>query len=183
MNIIEKKLSELKPYERNPKRNDEAVKYVMESIKEFGFKNPILVDKDGVIIAGHTRFKAAKQLGLEVVPCVVADDLTPEQVKAFRLADNKVGEIATWDFDLLHLELDELDGLEIDMADFGFYNGFDEDQFDDLFESKANEQKEEDPKEEEVANWKVIIRAEDEEEAKQIKSQLLELGYECEVSA
>ena len=95
MNIIEKKIGDIKPYERNPRRNDEAVKYVAESIKNFGFKNPIIVDNDGVIVAGHTRFKAAKQLGLQVVPCVVADDLTPEQIKAFRLADNKVGEIAT----------------------------------------------------------------------------------------
>lgn len=183
MEIIQKKLTEIKPYERNPRRNDEAVKYVASSIEQFGFKNPILIDKDGVIIAGHTRYKAAKQLGMKEVPCVVADDLTDEQVKAFRLADNKVGEIATWDFELLHLELDDLDGLEIDMAEFGFYNGFDEDQFDDLFQSKANEPEAEEQKEEAAANWKVIIHAEDEEEAKEIKKQLTEMGYICEVSA
>lgn len=184
MNIVEKKLSEIKPYERNPRRNDEAVKYLVESISKFGFKQPIVVDQDGVIVAGHTRFKAAKQLGMTEVPCVVADDLTPEQIKAFRLADNKVGEIATWDFELLHLELDELEDFEIDMGDFGFYNTFDEDQFEDLFEKKPEQEVQQEADEEEVpAHWKVIIRAENEEEAKEIKRQLIELGYECEVSA
>lgn len=183
MNIVEKKLSEIKPYERNPRRNDEAVKYLLESIKQFGFKQPIVVDRDGVIVAGHTRFKAAKQLGMTEVPCVVADDLTPEQIKAFRLADNKVGEIATWDFELLGLELDDLAELEIDMDDFGFYTDFDEDQFDDLFQNKPQEENKEKPKEQAAPEWKVIIHAENEDEAKEIKNQLSEIGYECEVSA
>ena len=183
MNIIEKKISEIKPYERNPRRNDEAVTYLVESISSFGFKQPIVVDKDGVIVAGHTRFKAAKQLGMTEVPCVVADDLTPEQIKAFRLADNKVGEIATWDFELLHLELDDLEDFEIDMSDFGFYNDFDEDQFDDLFERKPEPEAAQEAEEQAPEFWKVIVRAESEEEAKEIKNQLIELGYECEVSA
>lgn len=183
MKIIEKKLSDIKPYERNPRRNDEAVKYLMESIKQFGFKQPIVVDSDGVIVAGHTRFKAAKNLGMKEVPCVVADDLTPEQVKAFRLADNKVGEIATWDFELLGLELDELAEFEIDMDDFGFYNDFDEDRFDDLFQNKPEEESEKAPKEEAPPQWKVIIHADGEDEAREIKEQLVELGYACEVSA
>ena len=118
MKIIDKKLSELKPYEKNPRKNDEAVKYVMESIKEFGFKVPIIIDKNNVIVCGHTRYKASKKLKLDTVPCIIADDLTEEQIKAFRLADNKVSEKAEWDFDLLD---DELKGIfDFDMQEFGF---------------------------------------------------------------
>jgi DNA modification methylase len=112
------KVADVKPYEKNPRKNDEAVKFVAESIKEFGFKVPIVVDADNIIVAGHTRFKAAKKLGLTEVPVIVADDLTDEQIKAFRLADNKVAEKAEWDFDLLSEELDEL--IDIDMTVFGF---------------------------------------------------------------
>lgn len=118
MNIIVKKLNEIKPYEKNPRRNDEAVQYVAESLKNFGWKQPIVIDKNGVIVAGHTRYKAAKKLGLNEVPCIVADDLTEEQVKAYRLADNKVAEAAEWDFELLDQELDDL--LDFDMTVFGF---------------------------------------------------------------
>jgi len=112
-------LDEIKPYEKNPRKNGEAVKYVAESIKEFGFKVPVVIDNKGVIVAGHTRWKAAKKLGLDSVPCVVADDLTEKQVKAFRLADNKVGEFAKWDNGLLDAELFDI-GLDIDMCIFGF---------------------------------------------------------------
>lgn len=118
MNIIEKKITEIIPYEKNPRKNDEAVKYVAESIKQFGFKVPIVIDKNNVIVAGHTRYKASKKLGLKEVPCIVADDLTEEQIKAYRLADNKVAEQAEWDFDLLGEELSDI--LDIDMGDFGF---------------------------------------------------------------
>lgn len=118
MEIQERRLGDIRPYEKNPRKNDAAVKYVAESIKEFGFKVPIVIDKNGVIVAGHTRYKAARKLKLETVPCIVADDLTEEQIKAFRLADNKVAEKAEWDFDLLSSELDEL--FDFDMAAFGF---------------------------------------------------------------
>lgn len=118
MNIVDRKLGEVRPYEKNPRKNDEAVKYVAESIKQFGFKVPIVIDNDGVIVAGHTRWKAAKKLGLKTVPCIVARDLTDEQIKAFRLADNKVAEKAEWDFDLLSSELDDL--FDFDMTVFGF---------------------------------------------------------------
>lgn len=118
MNIVYKKLGEITPYEKNPRKNDKAVQYVAESIKEFGFKVPIVVDADGIIVAGHTRYKAAKKLKLKEVPVIIADDLTEEQVKAYRLADNKVAEQAEWDMDLL---TDELDGIfDIDMELFGF---------------------------------------------------------------
>ncbi len=118
MNIITYQLTDIKPYDNNPRNNEEAVQYVANSIQEFGFKVPIVIDKDGVIVAGHTRYKAAQQLGLDKVPCIVADDLTPEQIKAFRLADNKTAEIATWDFEKLSLELNELEMYE--MSVFGF---------------------------------------------------------------
>ena len=131
MEIINKKIDEVIPYENNPRKNDESVDYVARSIKEFGFKVPIIIDKDNIIIAGHTRLKASKKLGLKEVPCIIADDLTEEQIKAFRLADNKVGEIATWDFDLLNIELDDI--FDINMEDFGFEKNEDvEIDFDDL---------------------------------------------------
>lgn len=112
-------VSELKPYGRNPRNNDKAAKAVAKSIKEFGFKVPLVVDRDGVIVCGHTRFKAAKSLGYKEVPCIVADDLSPAQINAFRLADNRVGELATWDEELLLGELEALGG-EFDMRQFGF---------------------------------------------------------------
>ena len=118
MQIIDKKLDEIRPYEKNPRNNNDAVKYVAKSIKEFGFKVPIVIDKDGVIVCGHTRYKAAKKLKLDTVPCIMADDLTDEQIKAFRLADNKVSEKAEWDFDLLGEEIADL--INFDMTDFGF---------------------------------------------------------------
>ena len=117
MQIIERKISELKPYANNPRLNDGAVDAVAASIKNFGFKVPIIVDRDGEIIAGHTRLKAAQKLKMKTVPVIIADDLTSEQVKAFRLADNKVGELAGWDFEKLDLELAEID---LDMSQFGF---------------------------------------------------------------
>lgn len=105
------------PYENNPRNNDKAVEAVANSIREFGFKVPIIIDKNNVIIAGHTRLKAAKKLGLTDVPVVKADDLTEDQVKAFRLADNKVSEIASWNEDLL---LEELKAINLDMTQFNF---------------------------------------------------------------
>jgi site-specific DNA-methyltransferase (adenine-specific) len=118
MQIYDKRLDEIKPYENNPRHNDNAVDAVANSIREFGFKVPIVVDSEGVIVAGHTRYKAAQKLGLQTVPCLVADDLNEEQINAFRLADNKVGELATWDLDTLKVELDNIG--EIDMSEFGF---------------------------------------------------------------
>lgn len=118
MEIVNKKIDELKMYEKNPRKNDDSVEYVANSIKEFGFKVPIVIDKNNVIVTGHTRYKASKKLGLQEVPCIVADDLTPEQIKAFRIADNKVTEKSSWDLDLLKEEFDGL--LDFDMTEFGF---------------------------------------------------------------
>ena len=120
MQIYDKRHDEIKPYENNPRHNDNAVDAVAASIREFGFKVPLVVDSDGVIVAGHTRYKAAKFLGLQKVPCIVADDLSDEQVKAFRLADNKVSEAAEWDFGKLEEELAGLACFDVDMSEFGF---------------------------------------------------------------
>ncbi len=118
MNIIEMNIKDIHPYKNNPRINNEAVKYVAESIKEFGFKVPIIIDKNNEIICGHTRYKASKSLKLDKVPCIVADDLSEEQIKAFRLADNKVSEKSEWDFNLLQDELSNI--INIDMATFDF---------------------------------------------------------------
>jgi ParB-like chromosome segregation protein Spo0J len=144
MQIINRKIEELVPYENNPRNNDTAVKYVAESIRSFGFKIPMVIDSENVIVCGHTRYKAAKELGMTEVPCIVADDLTEEQIKAFRLADNKVGEIATWDMEALNAELEE---LELDMSGFGFVevSDIDIDNFFEDAEPKATE--DEEPKE------------------------------------
>ena len=117
--IVYKALDELIPDEKNPRRNDGAVAPVMESIREFGFRVPIVIDNNNVIRAGHTRYKAAQELNIVQVPCVVASDLNEKQLKAFQLADNKTGELATWDMSLLNLEMADLASL-FDMSLFGF---------------------------------------------------------------
>ena len=121
----------LKPYERNAKKHPpEQVQHIANSIREFGWKQPIVIDADGVVIIGHGRLLAAKLLELKTVPCVRADDLTPKQIKALRLADNKTNE-SPWDFDMLDLELGDID---LDMSDFGFMEtAFDESMLDELF--------------------------------------------------
>ena len=120
MDIIEKNICEIKPYAHNPRFNDQAVDGVAKSIEQFGWNSPIIIDTDNVIICGHTRLKAAQKLGLTKVPCVVADKLTPEQVKAFRIADNKLAELATWNYDLLLPEIESLQdsGLDLSLLDF-----------------------------------------------------------------
>lgn len=126
MQIEYKKIKDITPYENNPRKNDDAVEYVANSIKEFGFKVPIVISKDGVIVAGHTRLKAAKKLKMKEVPCIVADDLSEAQLKAFRLADNKVSEFAEWDLGLLDEELGAI--FDIDMEEFGFNLDFLDDE-------------------------------------------------------
>ena len=143
------KVADLKAYENNPRKNKKAVAAVAESIKAFGFKNPIIIDKDGVIIAGHTRKAAAELLGLDTVPCIIADDLTPEQAAAFRLADNKTAELAEWDFDKLNEEIKALADFPVDLSDFGF----------DLSEFEERKEVEE-------------VEAEEEEEAEQIAPRM-----------
>ena len=111
MEIVYRKIEDIKPYKNNPRNNADAVDFVARSIESFGFKNPIIIDKNNEIVAGHTRYRAAKKLGMEEVPTIKADDLTPEQVKAFRLADNKVAEGSKW---VPHLLAAEIEAVEME---------------------------------------------------------------------
>lgn len=133
-------IDDIIPYINNPRKNDDAVGKVASSIKNFGFKVPIIVDKDNEIIAGHTRLKAAKKLGLEEVPVIRAEDLNEAQVKAFRIADNKTGELAEWDFELLENEIEELKLEDFDLE----LTGFDFDELDELFQDGEYIETEED---------------------------------------
>jgi DNA modification methylase len=117
LNVVTMKIADLKAYENNPRKNEKAVDAVANSINSFGFKVPVIIDKNNVVVAGHTRLMACKKLGIDEVPCVIADDLTEDQIKAFRIADNKTAELADWDFDKLK---EELGSIEIDMEQFGF---------------------------------------------------------------
>lgn len=128
MEIINVKLDELKPYENNPRINEESIDYVANSIKEFGFKVPLVIDENKYIVTGHTRYLACKQLGIKEVPCIVSNDLTEKQNKLFRVIDNKVSEFSRWDYDLLDKEIAELKEEGIDLQQYGFEN--EEDNFD-----------------------------------------------------
>lgn len=135
MKVQEMGIDEIKPYENNPRINDKSVDDVAKSIEEFGWQQPIVVDKDNVIIVGHTRWKAAKQLGMTKVPVVIASNLTPQQVKAYRLADNKVSEESIWDNKKLLDELDEISKIDDDV-----FTGFTEsDIFDDVLNESLND--------------------------------------------
>lgn len=136
--LVYKTIGELFPDPKNPRRNDAAVPSVMESIRMFGFKVPIIADANGNIVAGHTRYKAAKELGLTKVPVVVADELTEKQLKAFQLADNKTGEFAKWDSAMLNIELESIASI-FDLSSFGF----------DMEAEKKQKQKEREKKESE----------------------------------
>ena len=169
MKIVEMKVADLIPYERNPRHNDEAVDYVAESIKQFGFNVPIVIDKDNTVVCGHTRLKAAKKLKIKTVPCVVKDDLTDEEIRAYRLADNRSAEKATWDIELLDMELAEIE--TIDMGLLGF-----------------DEEKEEKPgtserKEVEINDdYCITIECETEEELEETFEKLQSEGYKCKIS-
>ena len=132
MRIIEKSIADIKPYENNPRNNEAAVPYLANCIKAFGFQVPILIDKNNVIISGHTRVLAAKKLGMKTIPCKLVDNLTPAEVKAFRLADNKVSEMSDWNYTRTDRELIDLRDLfnqgdfDLDMGSFGFDMQFDE---------------------------------------------------------
>lgn len=144
MKIIEKNIKELIPYEKNPRKNDKSVDKVAKSIDQFGFRVPVVIDKDNVIVCGHTRYKAAQKLHLASIPCVVADDLTDEQIKAYRLADNKVSEDSEWDIDLLAEELNGI--IDIDMSDFGFLDIEDDSDIEDAQEDNFTAEIPDEPK-------------------------------------
>ena len=131
LKIIYKDINDLQMYDNNPRKNSDAVQYVANSIQQFGFKNPIIIDKNNMIVCGHTRYKAARRLKMAKVPCIMADDLSDDQIRAFRLADNKVAEMATWDYDRLEQEFALLDPMEFDIADFGFFPSYDSDDDED----------------------------------------------------
>lgn len=188
MQIQEILLADLREYENNPRNNDGAIQAVAESIKQFGWRVPLVVDKDNIIVAGHTRYRAAQLLGLDRVPCLIADDLTPEQVKAYRLADNKTAELAEWDFSALEIELAELSEMELDfdMSDFGFIDS----EFDKNEEEVEGD--EQDEIEEEInadssykyqEQYGVIVICESEEEQESTYNELMESGYKCKVVA
>ena len=120
MNIEMWDIERVKPYDKNPRKNEKAVEAVARSIKEFGFRQPIVVDAEGIIIVGHTRWKAAGRLGMKQVPVHVATDLTPIQIAAYRIADNKTNELADWDPDLLPAELATLRDMKLDLTVLGF---------------------------------------------------------------
>lgn len=130
MQIVMKNINELIPYVNNARKNDHAVDAVASSIKNYGFKQPIVIDSQGEVVAGHTRLKAAKKLNMEQVPCIIADDLTPAQIKAYRIADNKVAELSEWDMELLKVELKDIEG----------FTGFEVDELENLFEEEAKEE-------------------------------------------
>ena len=167
MEIINKKLEELKPYENNPRINDEAVEYVAKSIEEFGVKVPIVIDKNNIIVTGHTRYKASQKLGLKEVPCIIADDLTDKQIKAFRLADNKVADFSFFDNAKLLEELEDLGDI---------FTGFDiSETFEDILDEKDTSILGE---EEQI--YKIIIKSVNKEDIDKVR-QFCEdnnIGYE-----
>lgn len=138
MNVILRLIDRLRPYEGNPRKNDQAVDAVAASIREFGFRVPLVITADGEIIAGHTRYKAAQKLGIRELPCVVADDLSEEQIKAFRLADNKTAELSDWNEELLAKELAEITNIDMSLFGFEAENELADDLEDDMYSSKVN---------------------------------------------
>jgi len=170
-----RKLSEIKPYPNNPRQNDSTVDAVAASIREFGFRQPIVVDGDGVIIVGHTRYKAALKLGLEKVPVHVVKDLTPEQIKAYRIADNQTASLATWDYDLLSVELATLKEEDFDLQLLGFNS--------DMLELLLEKDKEETAAEQTNRGlqslWQVIIECADESDQRKLYERLTAEGYRC----
>lgn len=170
MNIQTINIKDLKPYEKNPRHNDDAVKYVAESIKQFGVKVPLVIDKENVIVCGHTRYKACKKLGITEIPCVIADDLTEEQIKAFRLADNKTSEFAEWDYSLLDEELSDI--IDLDMGDFGF-SDYDEEEEKEIERDDLSDSVKE--------TFEVIIECTDEMQQEAVYTRLTSEGMKCRV--
>ena len=181
LNVKMMPIEDVVPYEKNPRLNDQAVDAVASSIREFGFKVPIVVDSKGVVVSGHTRLKAAKKLGLAEVPVIVADDLDDTKIKAFRLADNKVAELAEWDESLLIKELEELDDLNYDMGQFDFEfdlddadgNGSDGDGSDDIGDIPDNINV--------METFALNVIVKDEAEQAELYEEMLGRGYEVKV--
>lgn len=163
------KIEDVKPYIKNAKKHpQEQIELIKNSISEFGFKQNLVIDENGVIIMGHGRYEAAKQLGIKELPCLRVNDLSDEQIKALRLADNKVAE-SEWDIDLLNIELDDI--FDLDMSEFGFDLDFGDDN--------AGGQRNEASYDEDIS---VVIECENDQEAEKIFNELTELGYTCKIS-
>jgi site-specific DNA-methyltransferase (adenine-specific) len=171
MDIIYKQISELIPYVNNPRKNDNAVDAVASSIKNYGFRQPIVIDNKNEIIIGHTRLLAAKKLKMESVPCAIVDDLTPQQIKGLRIADNKVAEYSEWNMDLLKIELDGLDE----------FTGFELDELNMMFEEEKEIKSKKDLSEKIISFYQVIISLENEKEQEILYNRLNEEGYSCQV--
>ena len=175
LKIVYKPISELKEYSNNPRINDDAVKAVKNSISSFGFLVPIVIDRNDIIVAGHTRVKACYELGITDVPCIIADSLTEEQVRAFRLADNKTAEIAEWDYEKLADELNDiLDTTDFDMTNFGFdvdsiMNPVTSDDVKDLSDTIG-------------VSFNVIVKCDSEYEQMETYEALTGMGYKCQTS-
>lgn len=167
MEIIKMPIGDIKPYPNNPRKNDDAVAAVVESIKQCGYCAPIVVDEDGVVLAGHTRLKALKKLGRTEAEVCVKTGMTKEQKKKYRLLDNKTNELAEWDFDALAEELDDLD-----FGDFDF-------EFIPVEGESGTEERREAALAQSIS---VVIDCVDDEEAERIFNELKELGYTCRIS-
>lgn len=169
LKIVYMDINDLQMYENNPRKNSDAVQYVANSIQQFGFKNPIIIDKNNMIVCGHTRYKAARRLKMAKVPCIMADDLSEDQIRAFRLADNKVAEMATWDYDRLEQEFALLDPLEFDIADFGFFPNYEPDE-------DEEEDPEDDIEESKEQSYTLVIDCESKAEQKDTYERLAKMG-------
>ena len=166
--IVYKNVSELKLNPRNPRKNDGAVESVAKSIEKYGFKNPLIIDDAGVVWCGNTRLKAARKLKLKEVPCIVANDLTPEQIREYALLDNKTNELADWDFDLLAEELDELDLGDFDI-DWNLPNISEEIERKDLSDNIKEK-------------FELVIKVENEISLEELYNEMVERGFECKIS-
>lgn len=174
MKVELRKVSELRPYARNPRITDKAVDAVAASIVEFGFRQPIVVDSKGVIVCGHARYKAAKKLGLEKVPVHVAGDLSKTQITAYRIADNKTAELAEWDYDALAAEIAELKDAEVDLGTLGF----DAEELGRLVNDALNA-----PADVEVVPeiFQIVVTCGGQAEQKKLYAELTQRGLKCRV--
>jgi len=163
----------IKPYSKNPRRNDDGVDVVARSIKLYGFRQPIVIDKKGVIVVGHTRYKAALKLKLKTVPCHIAEGLSAKQIRAYRIADNGAREFSDWDTSLLDQEIADLKPDLLDTADLCLP----EMSFDDLLDGKKKTQKK---KEERLTNiFQILIECETEKQQRRLLAKLDKEGYTC----
>ena len=168
MQIVYKDINDIQMYDNNPRKNSDAVQYVMNSINNFGFKVPIIIDKNNMIVCGHTRYKAARRLKMATVPCIMADDLDEDQIRAFRLADNKVAEMSTWDYDRLEQEVGLLDPLEFDLADFGFFPNYEADEDEEEDDNETGSSAE--------PSYSLVIDCESKAEQKDTYERLMKMG-------